>query len=271
MMSVPCGRSEEGYNSLKFFPSGHPAITKGVMLESTQPSQMLCSPASFPPQSHFSLGAFAIAGSTGKSFSAGRKTLPQSPQYQKGMGIPNMRWREKHQSHSKPSVQSSNNCNANAGFHRDSFAAFRIFSSFPLIFMNHCVDSTSSTGFLHRSWIFTVCWSGACFSKSFSLANSSIIFPLAFSRCSPEYFPAFTSKPFPSIALITGRECCFCQTKSCLSPKVQTITQPDPNSCRTASSAITGTLLSNNGVFTRCPTIFLKRGSAGLTATATQA
>src|SRR3989344_5254969 len=185
------------------------------MLESTHPSQMPFSPTSAPPQSHFSLGGFAVAGSTGKSFSRAGQTFPHFSQYQNGIGTPKVLWREKHQSHSNPSVQSSNNCNAKEGYHSLSRAALRIFSLFSLILMNHCVESTSSTGFLHLSCIFTTCESFSCFSKSPPRFKSSKICSRALLKCSPEYFPAFKSSPFSSIALITGSECCFCHKTSC--------------------------------------------------------
>ena len=76
--------------------------------------------------------------------------------------------------------------------------------------------------------------------------------------------------PVASSAGRRSRPCVFHQTTSCLSPKVQIITAPEPKAGSTASSRTIGTSWPKSGTVSG-PASAAYRSSSGWTATATQA
>ena len=188
----------------------------------------------------------STVGSIGRSASSGRSISPQAVQNQTGIGVAKIRWREMHQSHSIFPTQSSIRRSMCSGTQRTSRAASRIAPG--STFTNHCRSERISIGVLHRQQVPTRCSSGTCRFRT----PASAIAPRTASRHSgaviPSYGPASAvMRPVESSAGRSSRPCVFHQTTSCLSPKVQIITAPEPKAGSTASSRTTGTAWPKSG------------------------
>ncbi len=270
MMSWPCGRICAGkYGGLAAEPS-QPVTFMTEIDESIQVSRTSVSPSnSVEPQRGHGPNGLSTVGSMGRSASSGRSISPQAVQNQTGIGVAKIRWREMHQSHSIFPTQSSIRRSMCSGTQRTFRAASRIAPG--STFTNHCRSERISIGVLHRQQAPTRCSSGTC---RFRTPASSIATRTA-SRHSgaviPSYGPASAVMwPAASSAGRSSSPWVFHQTTSCLSPKVQIITAPEPKAGSTASSRTTGTAWPKSGTVSG-PASAAYRSSAGCTATATQA
>ncbi len=249
-MSWPCGRIWAGKIFGIPLPS-HPVTLSTEMDESIHVSSTSSSPAnSVLPHVLQGWSGFASVGSTGRSFSSGTAICPHFLQNQTGIGVAKIRCREMHQSHSIWDVQFSILRSMCSGYHAISWAAFRISSG--LTFTNHWRSDKISIGVLQRQQVPTRWASCSCLCRIFPAFISARMAFLHSCVFSPAYFPArLVIFPWRSIALRSARLCCFHQWTSCLSPNVQIMTAPDPNSGSTASSWIMGTLWPKIGTV-RC-------------------
>ena len=251
-MSWPCGRIWAGKKGGLPLPS-QPVTFRTEMEESIQVSSTSTSPEK-EVLPHFWHGCFGFTsvGSTGRSFSSGVTISPHFVQNQTGIGVAKIRCREIHQSHSICSTQFSIRRSMCSGNQVISWAAFWISSG--LIFTNHCRSERISMGVLQRQQVPTRWASFSCRFRIFCACMSARI---AFRQSvvfRPLYLPAISViLPCRSIAFRSARLCCFHQWTSCLSPKVQIITAPEPNAGSTASSCTTGTSWPKSGTFMVLP------------------
>ena len=181
----------------------------------------------------------STVGSIGNWSSSGKITLPQSLQYQTGIGVANNLCLEIHQSHSIESAQFNRRLSICSGTQRISFEASLTSSINFVTATNHCFLTRISIGVLHLQHWPTFWSTSSCFVRYPSAFKSSIVCFLASGSSIPAYLPAASVKiPCSEIASITSKSYLFTQATSVLSPKVQIITAPVPYSMSTSSSAI---------------------------------
>ncbi len=271
MMSCPCGRIWAGNSGGTAPEPSQPVTFRTEIEESIHVSRTSASPShSSEPQAGQGFCGRSRAGSTGRSSISGTMKPPQSRQTQTGMGVAKMRWRDMHQSHSIWDVQFSSRVYICAGIQEISCAAAMILSGRTLT--NHWRSLMISIGVLQRQQVPRRCSISSCRLRVPSAAMSPRIASRHSARVMPAYLPAIAViLPCLSIALRRSRSCCFHQCTSCLSPKVQIITAPLPNSGSTASSATTGTSCPKYGTFRLPPLRPEYLSSPGWTATATHA
>ena len=136
----------------------------------------------------------------------------------------------------------------NSGYQFISSLALRTIFLKGIVFKNHCSALINSTGVLQRQQTPTFCSNGSCLISILSFCISLII---AF-RASSIVIPLYLSQmsvifPSSSILMSSGSLYLNTQFKSSLSPTVQTITIPVPNSGSTASSSTILTSFLNKG------------------------
>ena len=165
--------------------------------------------------------------------------LPQFLQYQTGIGVANNLCLEIHQSHSIESAQFKSLDSICFGTQLISLDASLTWSISFLTAINHCFLTRISIGVLHLQQVPTFCSRSSCFTRYPSSFKSLIVASLASAKVMPSYLPAAeVIVPCSVIASIISRSYLLTQATSVLSPKVQTITAPVPNSGSTSSSAI---------------------------------
>ena len=223
------------------------------------------------PHSHACLG-LSWVGSIGKSSTSGRITFPQSLQYHTGIGVANILCLEIHQSHSMESAQLTIRDFMCSGTQFISSAAVLVFSIKSLTATNHCFLTNISIGVLHLQHWPTFWSTCSCFNRYPSAFRSSMVCFLQVCKSIPSYLPeAEVNVPVSSIALMISKSYFWTQLTSVLSPKVQIITAPVPNSGSTSSSAIILTFWCDRGTSTYFPKRWVYLSSSGCITTATQA
>ena len=129
-----------------------------------------------------------------------------------------------------------------AGIHSISAARARNRSAFSRTAMNHCGRIWNSTGVWHRSCTPTTCRTGSLPARNPAADSADTIADRACVSCSPANSPASSpSRPSSVTAIRSGSPSRRHLSTSSLSPNVQTIISPVPNSGSTDSSVSTGT------------------------------
>src|SRR6056297_2102059 len=164
MMSWPCGRRSKGYssgwsiaNASSSASQSQPALISGVSEEVAHVSNTSSSASnsSWPHSGQASTGGSSASGSTGRSSFSAITGSSQDSQYHTGNGMPESRWREISQSHSRPSIQCSYRENIFSGYQSISRPASRYSSLWSRISTYHCLETRYSTGVSQRSWTCT--------------------------------------------------------------------------------------------------------------------
>src|SRR5664280_446411 len=244
MISCPCGRICAGRRSSCSL--SQPVTCNAVIEESIQVSRTSVSGSnSVEPQIQAFFGA-ASFGSIGSQLSSEIMTSPHCLQYQIGIGVAKILCLEMHQSHSIVPVQFWSLTFIYSGYQLISSAAFRMPSG--LILTNHWGSERISIGVSQRQQSPTFCSRGVCLYRKPAVFRSEMTASLQSVMLMPSYLlAAFAIFPCLSIAFTRGSPYFSHQRTSCLSPKVQIITAPVPNSGSTASSAIRATFCPKMG------------------------